>query len=358
MHKMESDAPVYSSELLEASSILIDARAQYSTFNRNDATAVGWYWLLPSRELKLGSVKSANVLGYELAVYRGADGRAAVLDAYCPHMGAHLSEGKVEGNQLRCFFHNWCFDSSGNCTDIPSLAGKPRVSVCTKSWIVEEVHDMIWIWLGNEPPSEPVPAPPELEGGEYISSIANHFIKNCHPNVVMINAIDEQHFQTVHHLPGQILLMEPSRMSDRHIRFYNQGSIPTSNWFGRLLKHLYKNALTYDLDYWYGSTGTVTLGPDFLHMYLMFTLRMTPDGKTDGYAIVFARKPKSWLEKILAEAVLLATKIAGCYFAQGDTRIFQTIRFNFKTPIQADRAVISFIQHLEKQDSFPRQQST
>ena len=328
-------------------------REQYTIFNRTDRVACGWYWLLPSSSLKRKKVVSANIVGYELAVFRGADGRVAALDAYCPHMGAHLAEGKVEGNQLRCFFHNWCFNEKGKCTDIPCLNGMPSREISTKSWVVRESHGLIWIWLGEDEPSELIPEPPELQGEKYEYSVGNFFIKNCHPNVVMVNAIDEQHFHTVHHLPGEVLNMEANRINSTHIEFKNTGTVPNANLVGRLVGKLYKNCLTYNLNYWYGSSGTVTLGPDFLHLYLMFTLRLSALGQTEGYAVAFARKPTNFLQVLLNPIVLLLTKLAGLYFAKGDTRIFNTIKFDFKTPIAADHAVLAFIQHLDKQKSFP-----
>jgi phenylpropionate dioxygenase-like ring-hydroxylating dioxygenase large terminal subunit len=325
--------------------------SRYEIFNRTDVVAEGWYWLMPSATLRKGMVRPANIFGNELAVYRAADGTVAALDAYCPHMGAHLAEGKVEGNQLRCFFHNWCFDKSGACVDIPCLNGSiPAVSA--RAWNVAEKHGLIWIWLAAGKPTEEVPEPPELKGTEYVASLGNRFLKNCHPNVVMVNAIDEQHFQTVHRMPGHILSMTPEAKTQTYIAFRNTGRVPTQSFFGRMIAPLYKNALTYDLDYWYGSTGTVTLGPDFLHLYLMFALRLSDDGKTEGFAVAFTRARKGIFGLAFNWLVLEVTKLAGLYFALGDTRVFQTIRFDFKTPIHADRAVIAFIHHLERQSRF------
>ena len=44
-----------------------------------------------------------------------------VVDAYCPHLGAHLGVGgQVEGDCMRCPFHGWEFDGdSGACVEIP-----------------------------------------------------------------------------------------------------------------------------------------------------------------------------------------------------------------------------------------------
>ncbi len=308
---------------------------------------------MPSRSLKRNQVLPANIVGHEIAVFRKASGEVAALDAHCPHMGAHLAEGKVDGEELRCFFHNWCFNDQGVCTDIPCQQSKPPRAVNTKSWTVRERYGLIWIWLGDEEPFEEIPIHPELNGEAYEYSVGNFFVKNCHPNVVMVNAIDEQHFHTVHNLPGEILNMEPRRLTQSHIEFKNTGTVPDTNVFGRLIGKFYANALTYNLDYWYGSTGTVTLGPDCLHLYLMFALRLSASGKTEGYAVAFTKKSTNWFQRLLLNPMLLLiTKLAGLYFAMGDTRVFNTIKFDFKTPIAADHAVLAFIQHLDKQRPF------
>ena len=53
----------------------------------------------------------------------------------------------------------------------------------------------------------------------------------------------------------------------------------------------------------------------------------------------------------LRDAVVLGlTRIGARYFAMGDTKVFQSIRFDFRTPIAADRSVIAFIRHHEQQN--------
>jgi phenylpropionate dioxygenase-like ring-hydroxylating dioxygenase large terminal subunit len=327
----------------------------YQLFNQRHVIAEGWYWLLQSRQLKRGQVKAVTLVGHELAVYRGTDGSVTALDAYCPHMGAHLAEGKVEGTQLRCFFHNWCYNAQGQCTEIPCTKAGYPIQVATRSWHVQEKHNLIWVWLGKAAPTEPIPEVPELAGTDYDSSLGKPLFKHCHPNVVMINAIDEQHFKTVHHLPGEILSLKPEAKARNRIEFCNQGAVPRTSGFGKLVALFYRNKLTYDLSYWYGSVGTLALGPDFLHLYLMFALRLTPEGRTEGQMLVFTPKrkgPHGWL---FNRIILRVTKIASSYFASGDTRIFQTIRFNLQNPTPADRSLVAFINHLEQQEPYPLQ---
>jgi hypothetical protein len=52
---------------------------------------------------------------------------------------------------------------------------------------------------------------------------------------------------------------------------------------------------------------------------------------------------------IFNRLVLWLTQQVGNYFAKGDTQIFQTIKFDLKTPTQADRSILQFIEHVEGQ---------
>ncbi|HRF12484.1 MAG: Aminopyrrolnitrin oxygenase PrnD [Candidatus Accumulibacter phosphatis] len=317
-------------------------------FNHPEAVVQGWYWLARSREIRRGQVVSLRLLGRELAVYRGGDGRVAAFDAYCAHMGAHLAEGRVEGNALRCFFHRWRYEADGRCSDIPCLAGQARPQISVRCWPTAERYGMVWLWTG-ETPTDDLPEVPELAGKACDALVANRFRKRCHPNVVLINAIDEQHFASVHHLPGSILTMEAVPRSVSNIEFRNLGKVPTSKRLGRLLARFYQGPLTYTLSYWYGSLGTVTLGPDFLHLHLMFALRVGDDGSTEGQTLALTRQRRGPLGWLVNRLLLYGTALAARYFAWGDTRVFETIRFDFRHPIPADRAVLAFIRHLESQ---------
>ncbi len=316
-------------------------------FNHPQRFIEGWYWVIPSRKLRKGEVKHITLLGRDLAIYRGTDSKVVTFDAYCPHMGSHLAEGKVEDNGLRCFFHNWKFDAEGNCVEIPCL-GKP-LSIKLKTWETREKYGMIWVWTG-ETPQQSLPFVPELEGEECDSAFASKFVKNCHPNVVMINAIDAHHFNTVHNFPVQINF-EKQELNQNAITFSNTTRGGEDSLFLKLIRPFYQKAVTYSMCYWYGSTGTVTVGPDFLHFHIMFTLRLLAGGKAEGQTILITKKRPGILGWIFNRVVLWLTKLVGNYFAKGDTKIFQTIKFNLKTPIKADTSILQFIQHVEQQQA-------
>ncbi|MBD2448371.1 aromatic ring-hydroxylating dioxygenase subunit alpha [Nostoc sp. FACHB-152] len=314
------------------------------TFNNPERFVEGWYWVMPSQNLRIGEVKPVTILGRNLVIYRGKDKRVVICDAYCPHMGAHLAEGQVEGNEIRCFFHHWKFDEQGVCTDIPCLT--ESIPVKLKTWPTAEKYKMIWVWTG-ENPQQPIPFVPELEFEEYESLIGPRIITNCHPNVVMINPIDAQHFSTVHQLPGDFFF-EKVEIYQNALMFNNYTRGNEETFFGKLI-HLFNNNNIYQICYWNGSTFTLTFGSDFIHLHIMVTLHLLKAGKCETQLIFITKKRRGIVGKVLNRWVLWLTSLFAGYFVKGDAKVLQTIRFDFKTPIKADQAIIQFINYIEKQ---------
>lgn len=315
------------------------------TFNNPERFIEGWYWVLPSRKLQVGEVKPVTVLGRKLAIYRGKDKRAVIVDAYCPHMGAHLAEGTVEGNELRCFFHHWKFDAEGICVDIPCM--EAPLPVMLKTWPTAEKYGLIWVWTG-EIPQQPLPFIPELEQKECDVAFAAPFVMNCHPNIVAINAIDAQHFNTVHKLPLEIMF-EKHELHHNAIIFSNITRLIDDSFVIKFIRRFYKNAVTYSICYWYGATSIATLGPDFFHLHIMFAMRLIEGGKSEGQILLIIKKRKGFFGWLCNRILLRLARFVGKYFLKGDTKIVQTIQFNLKTPIKEDQSIMQFINHLERQ---------
>jgi 5,5'-dehydrodivanillate O-demethylase len=70
----------------------------------------------------------------DFTLYRGEGGRPHVVGFRCPHRLTQLSVGWVEEDCIRCRFHGWKFDSSGQCVEQPaekeSFAEKVRIRSC------------------------------------------------------------------------------------------------------------------------------------------------------------------------------------------------------------------------------------
>ena len=71
----------------------------------------GWFIVARSDELAPGEMRPLYAFGRDLVLFRTEGGEARLLDAHCPHLGAHLAVGgRVEGECIRCPFHGWRFD--------------------------------------------------------------------------------------------------------------------------------------------------------------------------------------------------------------------------------------------------------
>ena len=121
-----------------------------------------WQPVFVSEDLKPGCAVPLMVMSEELTLYRGEDGVARILEGRCAHRGLLLSVGKIERDCLRCRYHGWKFDGSGQCVEQPferkSFAAKVKIA----SYPVEEYFGFIWVYLGEGPPPER-PRWPELE---------------------------------------------------------------------------------------------------------------------------------------------------------------------------------------------------
>jgi len=79
-----------------------------------------WQPVFHSADLAAGDVTPLRVMGQDFALYRSAGGNPVLVDARCPHRGAQLSAGWVDGDSLRCFYHGWRFGADGACLEQPA----------------------------------------------------------------------------------------------------------------------------------------------------------------------------------------------------------------------------------------------
>lgn len=121
-----------------------------------------WHPIWVADELKVAQPVPVRLMNEDFTLYRGEDGTPHVIDARCAHRGLVMSVGKVEGDCIRCRYHGWKYDASGQCTEQPferkSFAAKVRL----KSYPVEEYLGFIWLYIG-ELPAPPLPRWPGLE---------------------------------------------------------------------------------------------------------------------------------------------------------------------------------------------------
>ena len=72
-----------------------------------------WYVAAWDHELIDGKLLARTILEKPVLIYKGESGRVVALDNRCCHRGAKLSNGRMEGDDIRCMYHGLKFDPSG-----------------------------------------------------------------------------------------------------------------------------------------------------------------------------------------------------------------------------------------------------
>jgi 3-ketosteroid 9alpha-monooxygenase subunit A len=133
-------------------------------------------------------------------IFRGEDQQVRVMDAYCPHLGAHLGKGgRVVGNTIKCPYHGWRYDGCGTCVEVPfsnKIPGQARL----RPWLVAERNGIVFAHYDAEgrPPDFEIPTISEYASGNYASGRTGQTIR-AHIQETQENMIDVGHFNFIHH---------------------------------------------------------------------------------------------------------------------------------------------------------------
>lgn len=160
----------------------------------------GWFQVAYSEELPPGGVTPLHYFGKHLVLFRTETGKLHVLDAYCPHLGAHLGYGGVvEDGTIRCPFHAYRFDGEGQCVDVPYARKIPPLARI-ETWPVTEVNGLIMVHHHAEgaPPAWQLPEVPEYGSEEWTPYEKRRWKIRTHNQEMAENGVDSAHFKYVH----------------------------------------------------------------------------------------------------------------------------------------------------------------
>jgi 5,5'-dehydrodivanillate O-demethylase oxygenase subunit len=155
-----------------------------------------WQPVHRSKDLQPGHTKPIRIMGEDFTLYRGEEGAPHVVDFRCAHRGTQLSAGWVEGDCLRCVYHGWKYDGSGQCVEQPAeekpFAQKIRIRSCP----TEEYLGLIFAYFGEgEPP--PLPRYPHFEVEGILDTLPN-LLWPCNFFQHLENAGDAAHLPFTH----------------------------------------------------------------------------------------------------------------------------------------------------------------
>ena len=255
----------------------------------------GWFCVSYSDELEPGAVRPLKYFGRDLVLFRTESGQAVLLDAHCPHLGAHIGHGgKVVGESVQCPFHAWCFDSKGQCSSVPYATKiPPRARV--GAWTVVETAGMIMTWFHAEglPPQWELPAVPEYGNDEWTAYERRSWKIKTHNQEMAENSCDSAHFLYVHGTVGQPVTTAETKDHVLHMFSETKMTTPMGKVKGSVESNLYGFGFT--MTRFNGIVETLlvssatTIDEDYVEMRFAFTVKKLPTKdvtKTVGRAFI------------------------------------------------------------------------
>ncbi|WP_114955056.1 aromatic ring-hydroxylating dioxygenase subunit alpha [Sphingosinicella terrae] len=138
-------------------------------------------------------------------LFRKENGEIAAIENRCPHRGAPLSLGCLNGDTVQCGYHGFTFDEAGKCINVPSMRA-PLPAAQIRAFPVVEQHPFIWIYLGDPSAIDSVPAPPKLDWAEdgRFAIVSGRLDVEANYMLLKENVLDLTHFGYVHASTFQI----------------------------------------------------------------------------------------------------------------------------------------------------------
>ncbi len=307
------------------------ARAPRTRVKKPAGFHQSWYAIARSDEVGAGEVIGRDFLDGRAIAYRAENGQAVVMNAYCRHLGADLSMGKVVGNDIRCAFHHWQYGPDGGCTKIPASEKIPKAARMFK-YPTAEKWGLIWAFNGAQPlfdlPEFVDYAEPDLD-----LRTAEAFDLPVEPWVPFTNSMDFQHLRVLH---GLKIECDPDaiEIGDYRIQYDVRFEDPNLGIFDQRIRVT--------------GTNTIALAGRLNGMAIlsMATGTPTPDGRTHGWSVTAT--PRAEGSDAEREQRLQIGEAFFRRLIQEDEPIMKTIRFHDGLLIDADRALARFLQYVRR----------
>lgn len=167
---------------------------------------------------------ACRLLERDIVLWRDEASAVHAWPDRCPHRGAKLSLGRIEGNRLECAYHGWQFSGSGHCVKVPSLPDfKPPQTHCVPTYSAREACGLVWVKLAASEVAMPAFA---AETDTRLRKL------NCGPYDVLTSAprlvenfLDMSHFGFVH--DGWLGMRSATAVGDYNVTATPNGLLAT-----------------------------------------------------------------------------------------------------------------------------------
>jgi phenylpropionate dioxygenase-like ring-hydroxylating dioxygenase large terminal subunit len=283
-----------------------------------------WYPVCVAAQLGEQAVIGRDFLGTRVVAWRDADGKPVVQTAWCPHLGADLSLGKIVEGRLRCPYHHWSFESGGACTHIPTGDKIPSAARIF-AYPAAEAWGLVWAFNGEQADFAP-PVLPGAEEGEIEFEAVERGERPWDTWVAVSNGVDFQHLRTLHGMPATTM-PETLDVDAGGIEFKVES--PHHLQHGRI-------------------TGTNTFAQHLrlggMDMFQMFTGAPIAPNRSNGFFVVGVPKGQA---KRLPEVRAMVDRLN-----EEDAPVLNTMRFRRGLLTASDRHLARYLKYVEEFPTF------
>ena len=112
-----------------------------------------WIPIAPYAQLLENPVRKVRVLGEDLVLYKNTQGGLGLIGDRCLHRLVDLQWGIPDAGGLRCPYHGWLYDETGQCIDTPLEAPDSTFKNNLKlpGYPVQALGGMVFAYMGPQP---------------------------------------------------------------------------------------------------------------------------------------------------------------------------------------------------------------
>ena len=115
-----------------------------------------WHPIAAVSQMKDKYTKKVRILGEDLILYKDRSGTFGLIEPHCAHRRMNMIYGIPEEHGLRCPYHGWMYDETGQCVEQPyeetqDAGGNFKDKVKMKAYPVELKAGLIFTYLGPQP---------------------------------------------------------------------------------------------------------------------------------------------------------------------------------------------------------------
>lgn len=172
----------------------------------------GWFVIATADEIEPGGVVTKPFMGKDVVLYRTKSGLLRAIEPYCPHLGAHLGDGKVEGEEIVCPYHKFAFAPDGSCVRTGCGDKPPQARLASRH--VRDWNGLIAVWQGADG-CVPEWELPEFDWAGYSAPIRSvRFLPGSVQNPTE-NGFDPNHQKPLHGWGNSVAKLQPCDDSHR-----------------------------------------------------------------------------------------------------------------------------------------------